>query len=340
MPPKKRQGSSEKRTLDQQTITQMDHFRPRIQPEEDLEEIGNEYAEGTPETHEKQKRKRRKTTSGMPLARTIQTRSSAKKQAEIDIKAAVESPTIAHKSNKKNSHKGPTLASTGHDTAQMPPPKTPKTTRRKEIPSSQSPAETPYSAQRHTRRQALAASPLKERSTNLPSCRPSSSPTKTAKTRLRLEVADSTGLEEKNVEVSIPLTSRCDTAEDPPALSFPPRSTEIPKTSLPSTPSDRNRTIDGNTTLPLVSGTGRQGPPTLRRQGTIADSEEGDISPIRQSPERPRNLQADESISQHESILEIGNIERSNSSAATNSNATQLTQGPRSTSPEGPSFET
>ncbi|KAI4197320.1 MAG: hypothetical protein LQ350_005989 [Teloschistes chrysophthalmus] len=339
MPPKKRKRSSKRQTLDQQTITQTDPFRPQIQPEEDLEEIGDEYAEGTPKTHEKQKRKRRKTTSGTPLARTIQTR-SAKKQAELDIKAAVESPTVTHESNKENSHQGPTPASLDHATVQMPPPKTPKTTRRKEIPSSQSPAETPYSAQPLTRVLALAASPLKERSTNVHSCKPSSSPNKIARRRPRLEVADSTGLEKENVEISIPLISRYNTIEGAPALSFPPRSTKIPKSSLPSKPSDRNRNVDGDTKLSLLSDTGRQGPPTLRRQGTIADSEEGDISPIGRSPERPSDLQAEGLLSQHESALELGIVERSNSSTTATSSVVRPPQTPQSTTPEDPSFET
>ncbi|KAL9576045.1 MAG: hypothetical protein Q9212_007436 [Teloschistes hypoglaucus] len=329
MPPKKRQRTSKS---DQQTITQMDPFRLQIHPEEDLEEIGDDHAEETPKTHEKPKRKRRKTTSGTPLARTIQTR-SAKKQAEADIKAAIESPTVIHGSNKENLHQWPTPASTDHDALQMPPPKTPKTTRRKEIPSSQSPAVTPYSAQPRTRIQTLAASPLKERSTNVPSCKPSSSPTKTAKRRPRLKVVDSTGLQDENVEVSMPLISQYDATEGAPALSFPPRPMEIPRSSLPGTPSSRNGKLDGNTAIPMSSNTGGQGRPSLRRQGTIADSEEGDISPIR-SPERPGNLQ----ISQHEAILQLDNVVRRNSPILANSNATQPTQSPQSTTPEGPSF--
>ncbi|KAI4234696.1 MAG: hypothetical protein LQ352_008157 [Teloschistes flavicans] len=335
MPPRKCQKRSDKRILDQQTITQMDPFRPQIHPEEDLEEILNEYTEDAPKARG---RKRRKTASGTPIARTIQTR-SAKKQAEVDDEPAVKDPTAIQESDKENLHRGPTPALLDHGTVQMPPPKTPKTVRRKEIPSSQSPAETPYSVRIHTKRRALAASPLKERSTNAPFCRSPSSPTKAAKRTSKLEVADSTGLEDENI-VSVHLLSQYELRESASALSLSPRPEDVPRSSMPCTPSNRNRHFDGNATKSLCSGPGGRGPPILRRQGTIADSEDEDISPIRRSPERPSNPQAEGPLPQHESILELGSVERSTSSAVTNSNSTQPTQLPPSTAPEDPSFET
>ncbi|KAL8685210.1 MAG: hypothetical protein Q9218_007902 [Villophora microphyllina] len=337
MPPRKRQRKSTKRKADQQTITQMDPFRPQYHHGEDLEEIGDEYSEHTPD---RTKRKRRKTTSTTPIARTIQTRSAKKQGAETGAKAEVKSPVITHESNKENVDQGPTLALLNDATIRMPPPKTPKTTRRKEIPSSQSPAETPLSIQTQRKRQGLALAPLNERSTNTPSRKFLSTRRKAAHPAPKLEVANSTGLEDEDSEMSFPLISQHDTTADA-ALQFSSlRPEDLPRSSLPCTPSKRKGIDEGKNASSLVSSIGGQDRPTLKRKGTVADSDEEEISPVRPSPTPPDMSQTGGSTAQHHPMADLGDVEQSSSSISTNSNATQPTQTPNSAGRTNSLFET
>ena len=73
----------------------------------------------------------------------------------------------------------------------MPPPRTPHSTRRKEVPSSQSPPDTPLSTQSRRSARKISRSPLNERSTNITLQLSSPSMSKTVRWPPLLEVADS-----------------------------------------------------------------------------------------------------------------------------------------------------
>lgn len=89
--------------------------------------------------------------------------------------------------------------------ALMPPPKTPQSTRRKEVPSSQSPADTPLSIQSRKSHRDLSGSPLKERSTNVRRVKIRDSPArKSVRWAQMLEVADSTEQDDEESPPSIP----------------------------------------------------------------------------------------------------------------------------------------
>ncbi|KAL8875092.1 MAG: hypothetical protein Q9192_009103, partial [Flavoplaca navasiana] len=84
-------------------------------------------------------------------------------------------------------------------------PKTPRTVRRKVIPSSQSPADTPISTCKRKSRTCQDVTPLKERSVNTPSKSWAFSQSKTTQKIPRLEVADSTDVENDDSQSLFPL---------------------------------------------------------------------------------------------------------------------------------------
>ncbi len=128
--------------------------------------------------------KRRKTMPNGPT-RTVQTR-SAKRKAVLK---AIEGDEDAAKTVEPLLTEKPQDNLSDMAAALMPPPKTPKSSRRKEIPSSQSPADTPLSTQSRRSWREKSKSPLKEKSTNIPKY--FRSPRKNVGQIPRLVIADS-----------------------------------------------------------------------------------------------------------------------------------------------------
>ena len=191
----------------QQTITQMDALRDYYHPDledenlqtDDGEEANSYVASPT-------RSKRRRIIPEKPQTRRIETRSlkrqAAKEGSSIQDQCGIYCTPSAgleaepHKSRLKNS-------------TAMPSPKTPTSLRRKEIPSSQSPADTPLSTQSRQYIQPYTRSPLKERSTNIDL--PRTSPIKRARWSERLKVADSMETDDEGSPVSV----RIDTTTKP-----------------------------------------------------------------------------------------------------------------------------
>lgn len=147
----------------QQTLTQIDFVSryPSDQEGDDLDYIEDE----TPRA-----RKRRKTVAEVQPVNNVErraTRASAKRLEPNREDLEEVRPTQPDEE--------PPQSSPPHvDTAplSMPPPRTPKGIRKWEIPSSQSPADTPLSIRSRATARSISRSPLKQRSTNLLMSRP------------------------------------------------------------------------------------------------------------------------------------------------------------------------
>ncbi|KAL9047069.1 MAG: hypothetical protein Q9214_000261 [Letrouitia sp. 1 TL-2023] len=150
-PNKNRRTSSKRQHEQQQTITQMDPIKSLLYPQEGLfDPVLDENEDTQP--------KRKKPKTKIVHSSTRQPRSS--------LKAA----KAAYYSIPQNiSQKRRQDASKALETALMPPPKTPKSKRRTEIPSSQSPADSPICTPGFRSPRQAIVSPLKERSTNVAS---------------------------------------------------------------------------------------------------------------------------------------------------------------------------
>ncbi len=175
----------------QQTITQIDPFRPLYHPElkdQDLE--SDEYPDDGYE--EMREPKRRKITQEETPVRRI-TRSADKKRGGSTLgKKNAREKVVTPLEENKTIH-----LNIEDDLARMPPPKTtPKSRRTKEIPSSQSPVDTPLSTQSRRAARDISRSPLKDKSTNIT---PQRLPhRKSVSWARKLEIADSVETEESD----------------------------------------------------------------------------------------------------------------------------------------------
>ncbi|KAL8791707.1 MAG: hypothetical protein Q9195_005714 [Heterodermia aff. obscurata] len=134
--------------VSQETLTQMDFLSPTLRDRGDVDFEYEEYEEDLSNNKwvASRKRKRRKVIKEEPLVRAVQTR-SARRSASLRSTPAAPLEDQGH--SKSN-------------TAMLPP-STPKVSRRREIPSSQSPPDTPFST---TSRRSLGTqtrSPLAEK---------------------------------------------------------------------------------------------------------------------------------------------------------------------------------
>lgn len=173
----------------QQTITQMNPFHAIFHPESESKDL--EYEEEEPEDSVALPvpKKRRRFSPEKPVSRRIETRSSASKGVKSSSRLIKDDkPPEPSQENGETGETGPSPSK--FETQLMPPLQTPRSTRKREIPSSQSPAESPLSAQSRTPVRVDARSPLKERSTNpiTPSLR---SAVKAPCWLKKMEVADS-----------------------------------------------------------------------------------------------------------------------------------------------------
>lgn len=141
----------------QKTLTQIGYVIVQKLGDKELiyDDDVNENSEETPRV-----RKRRKIVEEPAVSVTRQTRSSVRHAANriLNDQDDEENPKL-----QPNENRIPLEESFG---AIMPPPKTPQSTRRKEVPSSQSPANTPLSTRCHKSQRDLSRSPLKEKTTN------------------------------------------------------------------------------------------------------------------------------------------------------------------------------
>ncbi|KAK0515049.1 hypothetical protein JMJ35_002428 [Cladonia borealis] len=173
------------RSAQRQTITQMDPFRALYHPdveEENLDDLEDEHKENNVPSPIK-RRKRKVSPERAPSGKF---RKRRLKQEVSQIEHQLGRETEYDEQQHKQGSRPWQQKSSGKI---LPPPVTPRSQRKKEIPSSQSPADTPLSTQSRRSFQAYSRSPLKERSTNIgpakTSCRDG------ARGRKRVEIADS-----------------------------------------------------------------------------------------------------------------------------------------------------
>ena len=221
------------RSRRQQTITQMplliDFYHPQ---QENLE-----YEQETEEDHrERMPRSKRRKLSNGDVPAAPKTR-RAKKQA-------VDPQPVPGPQNEDRRIKHDVLSEAAMVNSTMPPPKTPLRQRRKEIPSSQSPAGTPLSTQSRRSERQVSRSPLKEKSnaiTNIPSI---ADTPKRLRWALRREVADSMDSEGRLSRMST--KSSNDSLKTEPGLDQPSahaagkQPTDGPPTTPGSTPNVKN----------------------------------------------------------------------------------------------------
>ncbi|KAK4696895.1 hypothetical protein P7C71_g1100, partial [Lecanoromycetidae sp. Uapishka_2] len=221
----------------QQTITQMNPFFEIYHP--DAENRNLEYSDEEDEDTilaAPVARKRRKITLQEPPARKIETRSSRRQvfkqehpQQEVDESEGEQLKLPSNRTQMK-----PSMPQSS--AVLMPPPKTPRSVMKKEIPSSQSPVDTPLSYKSRDSTRDTSRSPLKERSTNLV---PPFSQKRGSHWTKKLEVADSMETVEdespvlSRVSSMISLTSRTPRAEDTKdAAEALPQISEIPTPNI------------------------------------------------------------------------------------------------------------
>lgn len=274
MPPKKKQRRS-MLPPQKHTITQMDPFRQQIYSDE------HHLHSDTEPPDPPSRRKKRKSTSTTPVARTVQTRSAKKRAAEADAQKGLES-SPSEDEHQPSIARAPPLPESQDMT--MPPPNTPTTVRRKVIPSSQSPADTPISARKRSSRNIQDITPLKERSVNTPSKSQATSRRKSVLWAPKLEVADSTDVENEESESFFPLIVRSHPTTINRTLAPQPQITR--EHSHSKTPTDPpladNTKIE--TSLPVLPG--ERSLRIIKRKGTIADSDDDAVDPASQSSRR------------------------------------------------------
>lgn len=174
------------KSAQRQTITQMDPFRALYHPEveeENLDDLEDEHKENNvPSPIKRRKRKvspEKAPPSGKFRKRRLKQEVS---QTEHQLGRGTEYDERQHE-------KGSRLWQQKSPEKILPPPVTPRPKRKKEIPSSQSPADTPLSTQSRGSFQAYSRSPLKERSTNIGLAKTSCQDG--ARERKKIEIADS-----------------------------------------------------------------------------------------------------------------------------------------------------
>ena len=178
----------------QQTITQMDPFHAIYHPEENEEDL--EYIDDAKEPYKeppRQSKRRKISTDGLSV-QSVFTRSRIPNTSRL----AGNSKKQVQAGKEIAEHNQVEQCEDFQSSKMMPPPKTPISTRRKEIPSSQSPADTPSSVKHLRIIRDHSRSPLKERTTN--NVRRPESPRKgIIKSGSVKEIADSVGTDEGRI---------------------------------------------------------------------------------------------------------------------------------------------
>ncbi|KAL8848643.1 MAG: hypothetical protein Q9221_006317 [Calogaya cf. arnoldii] len=276
MPPKKRQRRKSKQSNfppQRQTITQMDPFRHQVDSDED--HLESDMEPPRPPSQ----RQKRKPTSTTPVARTVQTRSAKKRAAEADAHKGLES-SISKDTNQISNAQEPRaspLPESQHTT--MPPPKTPTTVRRKVIPSSQSPADTPISTCKRSNKKARAVTPLGERSVNTPSKSQATLRRKNVLWAPKLEVGDSTDVENEDSQYSFPTILQT-------------HSMAIDRSSAPQSPATYSKRLSNPLLaddIPLRLSPKERSLRIMKRTETVADSDDDAVERASPNPRRSIN---------------------------------------------------
>ncbi|KAI4209813.1 MAG: hypothetical protein LQ351_007282 [Letrouitia transgressa] len=191
--------TSSKRQEQQQTITQMDPIKSLLYPQEEIFDPTSDENEDT-----QPKRKKAKTDIAHRTTRKSRSTLKAAKAAYYSMP-------------QKMSPKRRQDASKAFETDLVPPPKTPQSNRRKEVPSSQSPADSPICTPGSRSLRQCIVSPLKERSINVISNPPRSRIQARSRTPTE-EIADSKcagkGLHQKPVDATSRVMNPCLSQEE------------------------------------------------------------------------------------------------------------------------------
>ncbi|KAL9604693.1 MAG: hypothetical protein Q9219_000413 [cf. Caloplaca sp. 3 TL-2023] len=280
MPLKKRRRKSGKPTPDQRTITQMDPFKHQLHPEEPNEMLQEDQ---TPVVKKDSSRKKRKTT---PLASSVQTRSSKRREAKSSVKESRLKAVNVHEQQTTTLDGDSNTSLPESQPTEMPPPQTPKRVRRKVVPSSQSPVETPISTRSTKRGKERTITPLGERSINTPSKLRPLSRRKSGQRPPKLEVADSTNMGEEDGKLLFPAIV-LNSAAEPKFKKSSPIQPHNPPRQLMNRSSPRFiRHVKDDVSVPPHLGSRREPSSTLMRRATIADSEEEEDNWLSRSPEK------------------------------------------------------
>ncbi|KAL2044728.1 hypothetical protein N7G274_002503 [Stereocaulon virgatum] len=166
-----------------QTITQMNPFHSLYHPEpEDVQLKSEEIAEKESREPSPITRKARQTA--------VKKKSPGSAEGMVKSQASRANDLIGQQDARTGlpqKRRASRLSKPQTAAASMPPPQTPLSSKKKEIPSSQSPADTPVSARSRRPMREYSRSPLKERSTNIVL----STPRNSARWRAKLVGADS-----------------------------------------------------------------------------------------------------------------------------------------------------
>ena len=184
-PPKTSSHKTGAKSAQCQTITQMDPFRALYHPEvgeENLDDLEDEHKENNVPSPVK-RRKRKVSPERAPNGKF---RKRRLKQEVSQIEHQLGRGTEYNERQQEKGGRPRQQKSVGEV---LPPPVTPRSQRKKEIPSSQSPADTPLSTRSRRSFRAYSRSPLKERSTNVGL--PKTSCREGARGRRKVEIADS-----------------------------------------------------------------------------------------------------------------------------------------------------
>ncbi|KAL8898335.1 MAG: hypothetical protein Q9207_006752 [Kuettlingeria erythrocarpa] len=274
---KKRRQSAKKSTprlpTQRNTITQMYSHLEQLFPNRDAEELEEDHI---PVVDTPMPRTRRRRSSHNPVVSSVQTRSSKRKAAAAGCKSEPVERSNPPARSAPSAARGTDTTILEQRNTQMQPPATPKRAKRKFVPSSQSPAETPLSTHGKRRRHEGChdITPLQELSVNTPSRNRFASRRKPVKWAPKLEIADSTNTANENTR-------------DPFSLIIPGDPVKI-KNKRPTLPltvgrSPITRINPLKASKPSSSALNRS---TLKRKETIADSQDEDIRSPSQSPAR------------------------------------------------------
>ncbi|KAI4109876.1 MAG: hypothetical protein LQ339_001660 [Xanthoria mediterranea] len=272
-PKKKKRGSKPLRQ--KHTITQMDPFRQ--QRYSDDSHTHSDFEPPDPPS----RRKKRKSTSSAPVAPTVQTR-SAKRRATLPAVQKGLNVSPSDEEHQSSAARASPLPKSQDLT--MPAPKTPTTARRKVIPSSQSPADTPISTRKRSRRNIEDITPLQERSVNTPSRSQATSRRKSVLWAPKLEVADSTDVENEDSQCLIPIIVQ--PHPTPIDRTSTPRSQIPQKQSRSKPPTDPPLADNTNIATSLPVSPRERKLRIMGKKDIIADSDHDAVDPASQSSRR------------------------------------------------------
>ncbi|CAL8578760.1 hypothetical protein XPA_004533 [Xanthoria parietina] len=274
MAPKKKKRAS-KPPRQKHTITQMDPFRQ--QRYSDDSHTHSDFEPSDPPS----RRKKRKSTSSAPVAPTVQTRSAKRR---VTLPAVQKGLNVSPSDEEHQSSAARASPLPKSQDLTMPAPKTPTKVRRKVIPSSQSPADTPISTRKRSRRNTEDITPLQERSVNTPSRSQATSRRKSVLWAPKLEVADSTDVENEDSQCLIPIIVQ--PHPTPVDRTSTPRSQIPQKQSCSKPPTDPPLADNTNIATSLPVSPRERRLRIMGKKDIIADSDHDAVDPASQSSRR------------------------------------------------------